>query len=606
MSDPRANRLAGETSPYLLQHAHNPVDWYPWGDEALERSRREDKPILLSIGYAACHWCHVMERESFEDVAIARQMNENFVCIKVDREERPDLDDIYMTAVQMISGHGGWPLTVFLTPDLRPFYGGTYFPPDDRMGMPGFRSLLRVISASYENQRSRVEATGTEITERLQRTTGAERSLEILTTELIVSAVAELRGRFDARYGGFSPAPKFPHSTLISLLLRYAGQHGNQEALRMATVTLDRMACGGIHDHIGGGFHRYSTDERWLVPHFEKMLYDNALLAGAYLEAYQATDNESYGQVAGAILDWAMREMQGAKGGFYSTLDADSEGEEGRFYVWSRAEIERLLGEDAEAFCRVYDVTTDGNWEGRNILNLKRPMREAPDELRKELGIEAAQLGELLQRCRRTLLETRDKRVRPGLDDKILTDWNGLMIAAMACGYRVLGESSYLRSAERAVRFVLDAMVREERLLHSYRHGQGKLLAYLDDYANMLWALVELHETSRDPHWLAQARWLADQLIALFWDDGQAAFFFTGSDHEQLIARMLRGHDGATPSGNGVAATALLRLATITGENAYARRATDILHTFQGQMRRSPSAFSQMLIALDEYLRTPQ
>jgi len=605
MSAPRrSNRLAEETSPYLLQHANNPVDWFPWGPEALERARQEDKPILLSIGYAACHWCHVMERESFEDDEIAALMNEFYVCIKVDREERPDIDDIYMTAVQMMSGHGGWPLTVFLTPGLKPYFGGTYFPPDDRVNMPGFRRVLAAVRQSFDEERTAVDEAAKDIAGHLEaaalRSTGAA-SLEMLSAELVNTAVAQYRQRFEPIFGGFSPAPKFPHPMAISLLLRYAAQNGDADVLDMVTLSLDRMAYGGLYDQLGGGFHRYSTDDRWLVPHFEKMLYDNALLANAYLEAVQLSGHEEYARVAAETLDWVIRDMQSPEGGYYSTVDADSEGVEGKFYVWQQGEIEALLGADAATFCRVYGVTAGGNWEGSNILNLAKPATEFFAELDTDPETLAAQLA----RARAILLEARGDRIAPGLDDKVLTDWNGLMIGAMAKGYRVLGDERLLESARRAATFVLDTMVADGRLLHSYRAGSARLLGYIDDHANLAWGLVELFESTFDPAWLMRAREVADRMIELFWDDADGGFFFTGADHEQLIARMKPGHDGATPSGNAVAANVLLRLRALTGEESYGRHAADLLRAFQDSMTRAPTGFAHMLAAVDYYLHTP-
>ena len=413
MSGHRENRLAEETSPYLLQHARNPVDWYAWGEEALQRSRREDKPILLSIGYSACHWCHVMERESFENDEIAALMNESFVCIKVDREERPDIDEIYMSAVQIMTGSGGWPLTVFLTPELEPFYGGTYFPPEDRGGRPGFSTVLREIARVFREDRSRVRETSNALTERIQSLAVVPSSRELMTRSLIHQAARELALRFDSKEGGFSSAPKFPPSGAVSLLLRYHRASRDPDALAMVELTLDKMAAGGMYDHLGGGFHRYSTDAVWLVPHFEKMLYDNALLARAYLEAYQVTGNEDYARVARETLEWVIREMQGDEGGYYSTKDADSEGVEGKFYVWSEEEVRRLLGARSDEFCRTYDVTASGNWEGENILH--RPAGFSSGDV----DLEAS-----LRETRSVLLREREKRVHPGLDDKVLTSWN--------------------------------------------------------------------------------------------------------------------------------------------------------------------------------------
>jgi hypothetical protein len=591
VSRDRENRLAEETSPYLLQHARNPVDWYPWGEEALEKSRREDKPILLSIGYSACHWCHVMERESFENDEIAALMNESFVSIKVDREERPDIDEIYMSAVQIMTGGGGWPLTVFLTPELEPFYGGTYFPPEDRWGRPGFSTVLREIARVFREDRSRVRETSKALTERIQGLAIVPASRELMTRSLIQLAARELALRFDSKEGGFSSAPKFPPSGAISLLLRYHASSRDPDALAMVELTLDRMAAGGMYDHLGGGFHRYSTDASWLVPHFEKMLYDNALLARVYLEAYQVTGKEDYARVARETLDWVLREMQGEEGGYYSTQDADSEGVEGKFYVWSEEEVRRLLGAGADEFCRAYDVTASGNWEGENILHRSSGFSSGDAELEASL-LEA----------RLVLLREREKRVHPGLDDKVLTSWNGLMIIAMARGYRILGEERFLASARKAARFIEDRMEERGRLLATYRAGRARLKAYLDDYAFLLGAYVELFESDFGAHWLERASGLALALSELFRAEDGSGFYFTGSDHETLISRTKSGYDGAIPSGNAMAATYLLRLAEYTGSRDHAGLAAETLRAFHAQMERSPSAFAQMLAAVDHYL----
>ncbi len=591
MSGARENRLAAETSPYLLQHARNPVDWHPWNEEALERARREDKPILLSIGYSACHWCHVMERESFENDDIASLMNESFVPIKVDREERPDIDEIYMSAVQLMTGSGGWPLTVFLTPELEPFYGGTYFPPEDRWGRPGFETVLREIARVYREDRSRVRETSKALTERIQSLAAAPPSRELMTRSLIHQAARELALRFDSREGGFSPAPKFPPSGALSLLLRYHAACRDPDALAMVELTLDKMAAGGIYDHLGGGFHRYSTDAVWLAPHFEKMLYDNALLARVYLEAYQVTKKDDYAQVARETLEWVLREMQGEEGGYFSTQDADSEGIEGKFYVWSEEEVKALLSDRAGEFCLVYDVTDGGNWEGKNILHRPEGFSSAdPDRENR------------LREARAILLRERERRVHPGLDDKVLTSWNGLMLIAMARGYRVLGDEKFLESARRGAHFIEERMEVGGRLLATYRSGRARLKAYLDDYAFLLGGYVELFESDFDPHWLTRANTLATQLEALFRDEGGSGFFFTGSDHEALISRTKSGYDSAIPSGNAMAATYLLKLAEYTGSREQASLAAETLRAFHAQMERSPSAFAQMLAAVDHYL----
>jgi uncharacterized protein YyaL (SSP411 family) len=591
VSGGRENRLADETSPYLLQHARNPVAWYPWGQEALDKARREDKPILLSIGYSACHWCHVMERESFENEDIAALMNESFVSIKVDREERPDIDEIYMSAVQIMTGSGGWPLTVFLTPDLEPFYGGTYFPPEDRWGRPGFATVLREIARVFREDRSRVRETSKALTERIQSLALVPTSRELMTRSLIHQAARELALRFDSREGGFSSAPKFPPSGAIALLLRYHRTSRDPDALEMVSLTLDKMAAGGMYDHLGGGFHRYSTDAQWLVPHFEKMLYDNALLAGAYLEAYQVTGKGDYARVARETLEWVLREMQGEEGGYYSTQDADSEGVEGKFYVWTEEEVRRLLGPRAGDFCRVYDVTASGNWEGENILHRADGFSSA------DIDLETS-----LRESREILLRERERRVHPGLDDKILTSWNGLMIAAMARGFRILGDEKFLDSARKAARFLSERMEDQGRLLATYRGGRARLKAYLDDYAFLLGGTVELFESDFDVHWLERANALASKLAELFWDPSGSGFFFTGSDHEALISRTKSGYDGAIPSGNAVAATYLLKLSEYTGSRDQASLAAETLRTFHAQMERSPSGFAQMLAAVDHYL----
>ena len=599
MSDPKhTNRLVDETSPYLLQHAHNPVAWYPWGEEALATARKEDKPILLSVGYAACHWCHVMERESFENEEIAALMNELFVPVKVDREERPEIDEIYMNAVQMMTGSGGWPMTVFLTPSLKPFWGGTYFPPDDRWGRPGFRTVLTDIARVYREERDKVEDSAEALTERIQSLARVPKSGELLDREPIRAVARELGARFDSREGGFSQAPKFPPSGALSLLLSYYDEHRDPDTLAMAELTLSKMAGGGMYDQLGGGFHRYATDDRWLVPHFEKMLYDNALLVPVYLDAFRITGKEVYATTARETLDWVLREMQSEEGGYYSTLDADSEGEEGKFYVWSKQEIDELLGSDAELFSRAYDVTASGNWEGKNILNLPRPLTE----LAEKEGIEPEALSEQLAPARQTLLETRNERVWPGLDDKVLTSWNGLMIRAMTRGFRVLGESRFLDSARKAARFVSDRLYEDGRLAATWRNGRAKHKGYLDDYAFLLGGLVELYASDFDITWLEWANDLADALRELFWDDGAGGFFFTGADHETLITRSKTGYDGALPSGNGMAATYLFALSVYTGSPEQTRLARDTLRAFQAQFVRSPSGFTQMIAALDFYL----
>jgi uncharacterized protein YyaL (SSP411 family) len=590
------NRLASETSPYLRQHAHNPVDWYPWGSEALARARSEQKPIFLSIGYAACHWCHVMERESFEDPEVADLLNRDFISIKVDREERPELDQIYMQAVVALTRHGGWPMSVFLTPEGEPFYAGTYFPPEDRHGMPSFRRVLHGVAAAWRERRAEVLNSAQQLTAHLREMTHYNSAGTTPDLELLRSAEGALARAFDPAGGGFGPAPKFPHPLELRLLLRLWRRWKNPADLEMATVTLDQMAAGGIYDQLGGGFHRYSTDARWLVPHFEKMLYDNALLALAYLDAWQITSKPRYREVIEETLDWALREMTGPEGAFCSSLDADSEGEEGKFYVWSSSEVESVLGTDAELFSSVYDVSAPGNWEGKNILH-----RAKTDEQEARLlGMSVAALQTQLQSARRRLWEARARRVRPGRDDKYLAAWNSLMIAALARAGQVL-DGKYVAPAARALDFVLTAM-RDSRGRLYRTAGPGipaRLNGYLEDYAFTLNALIELYEATFELRWLAEARQLATLMLELFWDEAEGGFFVVSKDHETLIVRGHDPHDNAVPSGNSVAALALLRLGRILDNSTWAQRGEQVLERFAGQMAAMPLAFGQMLAAVD-------
>jgi uncharacterized protein YyaL (SSP411 family) len=596
------NRLAHETSPYLLQHQHNPVDWFPWGEEAIEKSRREKKPIFLSIGYSACHWCHVMEHESFEDEAIAHVLNENFVPIKVDREERPDLDQIYMNAVQMLTGHGGWPMSVFLTPELKPFYGGTYWPPHSARGMPGFDQILAGVIDAWKNRPEAVTNAAEQLTAELRNigAGGGERDVSQLTIELVNNAALQLSRAFDHTYGGFGQAPKFPHPMDLQLFVRVADRNRHEGPLEMVRLTLDRMAAGGIYDHLGGGFARYSVDARWLVPHFEKMLYDNALLTGAYLDAYQVTGDENYSRVVRETLDYIVRDMTDPAGGFYSTEDADSEGEEGLFYTWTPAEIAAVLGADRGAtFCRVYDVSDVGNFEGRNILNLPKTL----DQNAKILGRDTAELAAELAEDRKKLFEARENRVHPGKDDKVIVAWNGLMIDAMARADVVLNTDDYRMAAIKAADFILEKMRRDDgRLLHTYRAGAAKLDAYLDDYASFANSLVSLYELTTNERWINEAVRLMDLVLDLFADADNGALFYTAKDHEQLIARNKELTDSSVPSGNSLAATALLRLGQLLGRTDYLDIAAGILSAALPLMQRAPSAVGQMLIALDRYL----
>jgi uncharacterized protein YyaL (SSP411 family) len=595
------NRLAHETSPYLLQHANNPVDWHPWGDEAIQKARREDRPIFLSIGYSACHWCHVMERESFENEAIAGVLNENFVPIKVDREERPDLDQIYMNAVQMLTGHGGWPMSVFLTPELKPFYGGTYWPPHSSRGMPGFDQILAAVLDAWKNRREQALHAAEQLTAELQ-TVGvvAEGDAGALDLALIDGAAGQLRQVFDNTYGGFGQAPKFPHSMDLQLLVRVANRSDQQGPLDMVRLTLDRMAAGGIYDHLGGGFARYSVDAHWLVPHFEKMLYDNALLSSAYLDAYLVTGDAKYARVVRETLNYVIRDMTNPSGGFYSTEDADSEGAEGLFYTWTPDEIEAVLGEQRGAtFGRVYDVTDVGNFEGRNILNLPKTFEQCAAILHRQPHELTAELAE----SREKLFAAREKRVRPGLDDKVIVAWNGLMIDAMARAGAALNEAEYVITADEVASFILSRMRRDDgRLLHSWRNGHAKLDAYLDDYTALANALVSLYEANFKERWIDEAVRLMDIVLDKFADPAGGGFFYTASDHEQLIARTKELTDSSIPSGNSLAANALLRLGRLLGRTDYLDAAEQILAAAAPIMLRAPMAAGQMLLALDSYL----
>ena len=591
------NRLADETSPYLLQHAQNPVDWYPWGPEALARSKAEDRPIFLSIGYSACHWCHVMERESFENPDIAAVMNENFVNIKVDREERPDLDQIYMSAVQAMTGQGGWPMSVFLTPDLKPFFGGTYFPPADSRGMPGFPRVLLSVHRAWEERRDEIRTSANEMTEQLRGFGMLAKGTGALDVRLLDQAARAIQRNFDPVHGGFGSAPKFPHPMDLRVLLRHHARTGDDQALHVVRHTLDKMARGGIYDHLGGGFARYSTDDRWLVPHFEKMLYDNALLASAYLEAYQATHDADLGRVARETFDYVLGRMTDPEGAFYSTEDADSEGVEGKYYVWSLAEVTGILGASrAKTFCYLYDVTESGNWEDHNILNLPRTIAQAA----KMLGRGEDDLRAELASCRADLLAVRDRRVPPAKDTKVLVSWNGLMIAALAEGGRILKDERYLDAATRATGFILDRMRRDDgRLLHTFKDGRARLDGYLDDYANLIDGLTRLYEATGTPRWIESALDLARIMIDEFADPEHGGFFFTGHHHEELIARQKDFYDNATPSGNAMAATSLVRLAALTGRDDLSQAGRSALESVQVMLERQPAAGGQSLIALD-------
>jgi uncharacterized protein YyaL (SSP411 family) len=586
------NRLAHETSPYLLQHADNPVNWYPWGPEALQKARDEDKPIFLSIGYSACHWCHVMAHESFEDERVAAILNEHFVSIKVDREERPDLDRIYMGAVQAMTGSGGWPMSVFIAPDGQPFYGGTYFPPTPRQGLPSFSQLLLAIFNAWQTKRQDLIAGGERVVAAIeaQDVLGNGDVQPELSRETLDTAVRNLQSRFDRAHGGWGTAPKFPQPMVIEFLFRYHQLTGDVDALQMATRALDAMARGGIYDQLGGGFHRYSVDQRWLTPHFEKMLYDNAQLARVYLHAWQVTGQPFYRLIVEETLDYVAREMTDPTGGFRSTQDADSEGKEGKFFVWTPDEIRDVLGADAQAFIAAYGVTERGNFEGRNILEYVAVLDQR----------------EGLAESRHTLFEVREQRVHPGRDDKVLTSWNGLVLGTFAEAARVLNRDDYREVAERNAGFLLrELRTGDGRLLHSWKAGEAKLNGYLEDYSYLIDGLLELYQTTFDARWYQAAYELSETMIARF-QAADGGFYDTSDDHETLITRPRELQDNATPSGNAMAAVLLLKLAGLAVEPRHAELARQALAQMQPSMAQYPLGFGQWLQALSYALASPR
>ncbi|OEH85029.1 thioredoxin [Desulfuribacillus stibiiarsenatis] len=592
----KQNRLAKEKSPYLLQHAHNPVDWFAWSEEAFETAKQQNKPIFLSIGYSTCHWCHVMEKESFESEQVAAILNEHFISVKVDREERPDVDHIYMTACQAMTGHGGWPLTVFMTHDKKPFYIGTYFPTETKWGRPGFMEVLNQINEKWQNNHEQVLEASEQMTTAIQpRFTEFEPGTAEERT--ITRAYKQFAADYDEMFGGFGGAPKFltPHNLMF--LLRYWKQTGSEDALKMVEKTLDSMYRGGIYDHIGFGFSRYSTDQEWLVPHFEKMLYDNALMAYTYLEAYQATQREEFARVAEEIFTYVLRDMTHPEGSFYSAEDADSEGVEGKFYVWKPQEVLEVLGqEEGQLYCKAYDISDCSNFENYSIPNL---IRASFVRIAHEYGITIEKLEERLEISRSKLLEHRQKRVHPHKDDKILTAWNGLMIAAFAKGAQVLKRPIYKETAEKAIQFIMNNLRREDgRLLARYRDGEAKFLAYLDDYAFMTWGLIEQYQATFDAKYLEMALQLQQQTDQLFWDDKDGGYFFYGTDGEQLLTRPKEIYDGAIPAGNSVIAFNTIRLARLTGNQELEKRAEQIIESFAGTINEYPRAYSFFLLAI--------
>ncbi len=594
------NHLASETSPYLLQHVENPVDWYGWNDEALNKAKQENKPIFLSIGYSSCHWCHVMAHESFENEDIAKFMNENFVSIKVDREERPDIDDIYQKVCQIATGQGGWPLSIFLTPDQKPFYVGTYFPILDSYGRPGFGSILRQLAQAWKEKPKDIEKTANNFLDALQKTETIKASTK-LERVLVDEAAMNLFQLGDFSYGGFGSAPKFPNAANVSFLFRYSRMSGLSKFNEFALKTLKKMAKGGIFDQIGGGFHRYSTDAKWLVPHFEKMLYDNALIPVNYAEAFQITKDPFYLEVLEKTLDFVLREMTSPEGGFYSAYDADSEGEEGKFYVWSKGEIKKILGEDSDLFCLYYDVTDGGNWEGKNILCNNINLSTVAFNF--GLGEDVAK--EKITSCSQKLLEERAKRVIPGLDDKILTSWNALMITAFAKGYRVTKNKRYLEAATNCILFIENHLFLKEKLLRTYKNGTAKIDGYLEDYAYFANALLDVFEISGDSKYLELAIKLGTHLVEHFWDEKNESFFMTSDSHESLIIRPKSNYDLSLPSGNSVACFTMLRLYHLTQERKFLEISTKIMESQAQIAAENPFGFGFLLNTIYMYLQKP-
>ena len=598
------NKLAYEKSPYLLQHAHNPVNWYPWGEEAFKKAKSENKPILLSIGYSTCHWCHVMAHESFEDPEVAKLMNDVFISIKVDREERPDIDKIYMDVCQMLTGSGGWPLTIFMTPDKKPFFAGTYFPKTSRFGRMGLIDLILRIKDLWNSQKNEILQTANDITFSLQNITN-EAPGDKLGIKNLKNAYNQLAMQYDNKYGGFSNRPKFPSPHNLLFLLRFWKRTGVKEALEMVQKTLDQMRKGGIYDHIGFGFHRYSTDSQWLVPHFEKMLYDQALLAIAYSEAFQATKNQEYAKTAREIFAYILRDMTAPEGGFYSAEDADSEGIEGKFYVWGIEELKTILNsEELEIVKKVYNISNEGNFleestrekTGNNIFHIKDSLLNIANELK----IDEQNLKIKIERIRQNLFNVRKKRIHPHKDDKILTDWNGLMIAALAIGSRIYCESLYLEAAKKAIDFISTKLRKHNgRLIHRFRDDVAEIDAYLTDYAFLIWGLIEMYETTFEVYYLKMAIELNKDLLNHFWDDYVGGFYFTADDGEVLLTRQKEIYDGAIPSGNSVAMLNLLRLSFLTGDHDLEQKADILGRVFTEKVESSPLAYTHLMSAID-------
>jgi uncharacterized protein YyaL (SSP411 family) len=596
------NNLAHETSPYLLQHADNPVNWYPWGEEALQKARDEDKPILLSIGYSACHWCHVMEHESFEDPGIAQIMNDLFVCIKVDREERPDIDQIYMNYVQMSTGSGGWPLNVFLTPDLEPFYGGTYFPPEPRYGRPSWKQILQKVSDFYHNEKDALKKNVQAVKDAFKQILDDQNPSDIPPADKLKTAAEDLEQLFDPQYGGLGSAPKFPAIQPLYFLLHYYKRSGQEKYLHIVSHSLQKMAEGGIYDQIGGGFARYSVDEKWLVPHFEKMLYDNAQLVPLYLDTYLINRNPLFLNIVRETLNFIMREMYSPEGGFYSSLDADSEGTEGKFYLWQKSEIDQILGTDSELFCAYYNVSSAGNFEGKNILHIQIPLTE----LAARFGLNEKETAEILERCEKKLLGQRELRIRPATDDKILTSWNALMLSAFARAYQTLRDEKYKQIIEKNISFIRDNLYRNKRLLRTYNKGKSQIDGYLDDYAFLIRALLDAYEAVFDISYLNWAIELTEIANQEFWDGENDGYFYTQSDRSDLFFRLKDEHDQSVPSASAVMLHNNLRLYSVTENDTLIQLGEKILQKYGNQMAGNPYGYASYLIGLDWYLTKPK
>lgn len=602
------NRLANEKSPYLLQHAHNPVDWYPWGDEAFNKAKSEDKPIFLSIGYSTCHWCHVMEGESFEDQEVADLMNQTFVSIKVDKEERPDIDNIYMAICQAMTGSGGWPLTIFMTPEKKPFFSATYIPKESKYGRMGMMDLIKKVDYLWSTDKKSLVSSAEKLARELHNIYAGEKGKSI-NQYALEEAVTDLGGLFDEQYGGFGTAPKFPSPHNLLFLLRDYKRNNNKDSLNMVTKTLDAMAMGGIFDHVGFGFHRYSTDRKWLLPHFEKMLYDQAMIALAYIETYEVTQNDKYKLICDRIFEYIMSDMKSREGAFYSAEDADSEGVEGKFYVWRVEGIRKILNEeDAKLAVKMYGMKEEGNFrdeatgklEGLNILHFEKDL----EVLSKELNLSEAALKARLEKIRRQLKEARDKRIRPSRDEKILTDWNGLIIAALARGGRIFNNEEYIKTAEIAANFFLNSIKENGRLLHRYIDGQWNFKGNIDDYAFLVFGLLELYEATFDLNYLKEAFSLNNEAINLFWDDEQGGFYFTPKDGEDIIIRTKEVYDGAIPSGNSIQFLNLIKLSRISGDSKLENYADELQKVFSRTVEGSPLGYTQFLCAVD-YLIGP-